>query len=107
MNKYHNVKTKGFDSRKEYNRYLELKQMEKDGKIFGFLKQVSFELIPKQNGERAVNYIADFTYLKNNEVGVAEHIVEDVKSEMTRKLPTYIIKRKLMLFIHGIKITEI
>ena len=103
--KYRNVRTKRrgivYDSGKEARRSAELELLQKAGKISGLERQVSFELIPKQDGERAVKYVADFAYYDN---GV--HIVEDVKSPVTRKLPTYIIKRKLMLWIHKIKIKE-
>lgn len=95
-----------FDSKKEAARYSALKTMEKSGEISDLKTQVAFSLIPKQkkkNGEieREVKYIADFVYNKNG-----ERVIEDVKSSMTRKLPAYIIKRKLMLFIHSIEIKE-
>ena len=118
VNKYRNSKViyngETFDSKKEFNRWLVLKDMEKKGEIFNLQKQVKFELIPKQDGERAVNYVADFVYYKKSYICTEQlppiesiMIVEDVKSEITRKNPEYIIKRKLMLFIHGIKIKEI
>ena len=57
-------------------------------------------LIPKgKDGERAVKYIADFVYKENGQV-----IVEDVKGK--KKTQVYILKRKLMLERHGIKILE-
>lgn len=108
-NKYHNRKIDGFDSKKEMKRYHELVQLQRLGEISDLRCQVVFELIPsqidKQSGkviERAVKYIADFTYFDNNMVLV----VEDVKSSITRTAE-YVIKRKLMLFIHKIRITEI
>lgn len=91
-----------FDSKKESNRYVELKLLEKQHLISELNTQTKFNLIPKQDGERAVNYYADFTYIDN---GVL--IVEDVKSAATRKRQDYIIKRKLMLYVHNIKIKEI
>ena len=95
-----------FDSKKELLRYSELKLLEKNGMISGLERQVSFELIPKQveNGrvvERAVKYIADFTYYENGKL-----VVEDVKSPATRT-DVYKIKRKLMLHELGIRIKEI
>ena len=52
--------------------------------------------------EKPVHYVADFTYrLKNG-----EEVVEDCKSEYTRREKDYIIKRKLMLYVHSIKIYE-
>ena len=50
MSKYNSRKTTvdgfTFDSKKEAKRYLELKQMEKDGLIHNLQLQVPFELIP-------------------------------------------------------------
>ena len=104
--KYGNKKTtignEKYDSRKEARRYLELKRLEEQGEISELRKQVKFELIPKQDGERAVRYYADFTYIQNGEL-----VVEDVKSPVTRENGVYVIKRKLMLYKHGIRIKEI
>ncbi len=99
--KYGNKKIKGYDSKKEYERAQVLKFMEHEGEISDLVEQPVFELIPKQVGERSVKYIADFKYTQDGEV-----IVEDVKSAITKKNPDYIIKRKLMLHIHGIRVLE-
>ena len=90
-----------FDSKKEANRYRELKLMEQSGVISDLELQPVFELVPKQDGERPVKYVADFRY----HYGV-ETIVEDVKSPVT-KTAAYKIKRKLMLHKHGIRIREV
>lgn len=122
-NKYHNKKvTVGgitFDSVKEARRYSELILLQRAGKIKDLRRQVRFELIPKQyryyerfgkrgkrlkDGrklmERNCVYVADFTYTEAN---TNEYIVEDVKGRRTKD---YIIKRKLMLFLKGIRIKE-
>ena len=108
-NKYHSKKVNidgiTFDSKKEANRYCELKILEKAGEIDCLKRQVKYELIPAQrlDGkviERAVHYIADFVY--KNKGG--ELIVEDTKGFRT---PDYIIKRKLMLWVYNIRIREI
>ena len=104
MSKYGNVKTTTsdgitHDSIKEANRWCELKLLEKAGQISHLQRQVKFTLIPKQEDERPVFYIADFTYIEDG-----NFVVEDVKGKRTKE---YIIKRKLMRFIHGIKIKEI
>lgn len=93
-----------FDSKKEARRYLELLQLEKAGAIKNLHRQVKFELLPSQriNGkvvERPCNYVADFFYEQDGEL-----IVEDVKGYKT---PEYIIKRKLLLWRHGIRIKEV
>ena len=92
-----------FDSKKEANRYRELDLLERAGKISNLDTQVKFELIPSQRidgkvVERAVNYVADFVYMENG-----NKVVEDTKGFKT---PEYIIKRKLMLYVHGIRIKE-
>lgn len=101
--KYGNKKSGGFDSRKEAARYAELALMERAGLIKNLKKQVKFELLPAQfkNGKclyRSVSYIADFVYEQN-----CETVVEDTKGFKT---PEYIIKKKLMYYIHGIVIKE-
>lgn len=124
-NKYHNIKTKTadgieHDSRKEANRWCELKLLERAGKITNLQRQVKYLLIPAQievyarygkkgqrlkDGERVIekecSYIADFVY------HIAEDsklVVEDTKGIKTKE---YIIKRKLMLWIYHIRINEI
>ena len=97
--KYHNVKTEidgiKFDSKKECNRYLELKFLEKSGKIKNLERQKRFEIIPETNTERAAFYVADFVYEENEKM-----ICEDVKSAATRKDKTYILKRKLFKYLY-------
>jgi hypothetical protein len=115
-----------FDSKKEARRYTELKLYEKAGKIHSLELQKVFELIPAQyeekfTGERykrgvnkgapklkkvclekAVTYKADFAYYVNN--GHNTFVVEDTKGMRTKD---YIIKRKLMLYVHQIRIREV
>ena len=98
---------KTFDSQKEAQRYAELRYMQMGKLISGLDCQVKYELIPNQkdeNGkviERAVSYIADFVY---TDLKTGEQIVEDTKGHKTKD---YIIKRKLMLYVHGIRIREV
>lgn len=105
MTKYNNTKYKGYDSVREYRRAQELKLLEKQGIISNLEEQVRYELIPSQRGkgmkviERACHYIADFQYIKDGET-----VVEDSKGMKTKE---YIIKRKLMLYVHGIRIKEV
>lgn len=103
-----------FDSQKEASHYWELWVRLENGEIRDLKPDVEtkkkkvFELIPPQKGElrneKAVKYIPDFYYYDNVK---KKWIVEDVKSEMTRKLPDYVIKRKLMKWIHNIEVDEI
>lgn len=105
--KYNNEKVEWdgirFDSKKEYKRWRELLLLQKSGVIAQLKRQVKFELIKASKTERACNYVADHVYM-NCETG--EKVVEDVKSDATRKLSTYVMKRKLMKEIHGITIQE-
>ena len=117
--KYHNKKIlidgQLFDSKKEGYRYRELRFLEKTGQITNLQRQVKYTLIPAQREpdtigkrggvikgkliEREVSYIADFVYRENGEL-----VVEDTKGIKTKD---YIIKRKLMLYVHRIRIKEI
>lgn len=101
--KYRNRKTNGFDSRKEFNRWAELSLMQRAGKISDLKRQVKYDLIPTQyfNGKclyKKVSYVADFTYTENGQT-----VVEDVKGYKTAE---YIIKKKLMFYVHGIIVRE-
>lgn len=98
MSKYKNIRTNGYASKREAARALELHLLEKIGEISELKQQVRFELIPKQDGERSVSYVCDFQYLKNGEL-----VTEDVKG---RRTDVFNLKRKLMLWIHKIKILE-
>ena len=103
--KYRNRPTGGYASVKEARRAAELKLLEKAGQIRNLREQVRFELIPKQGKERACSYVADFVYdeLPDDSGFRCLTIIEDVKGIRPRE---YIIKRKLMLFVHGITIRE-
>ena len=104
MAKYNNTKIRVdgrlFDSKAEAARWQELQMFERAGEITELERQVEYELIPKQKGERAVKYIADFRY-KDHE---GNTVVEDTKGVKT---PVWIIKRKLMLRVHGIRVREV
>lgn len=117
--KYHNRKITRdgvtFDSRKEFRRYEELQLLQQAGEITNLRRQVKFVLIPTQREpskigtrggvkkgrllERECVYIADFVYGKNGKM-----VVEDTKGVKTKD---YIIKRKLMLRVYGIRIREV
>lgn len=106
-----------FDSKKEATRYRELLLLERAGKIGNLRRQVKYVLIPAQyenpdsptkSGwgkclERECSYVADFVYDVPMEPEPVE-IVEDTKGFRTE---AYKIKRKMMLFMHGIRIREV
>lgn len=97
-----------FDSKKEMQRYFQLKEMQERGEISSLRLQVPYEIIPKQikkNGksERKCEYIADFVYEKDGET-----VVEDVKGyRRSTAYAIFAIKRKLMLQRYGIEVKEI
>lgn len=112
MTKYHAKKTEYdgivFDSKREASRYAELKILQDSGVIRGLNRQVKYVLIPSQKidgkvVERECSYKADFTYQELTDKGW-QNVVEDVKGVRT---PEYKIKRKLMLYVYGIRIREV
>lgn len=118
--KYHSRKTTvdgiTFDSSKEARRWFELEALQAAGEISDLRRQVKFVLIPTQREpddvgprggvirgrvlERECAYIADFVYTDRS----GATVVEDTKGIRTTE---YVIKRKLMLYIHGIRVTEV
>lgn len=105
-NKYNARRCCGYASKKEYYRAQQLKLLLKAGRISELHEQVSYPLIPSQTNcegikEAPVRYVADFVY---RDTASGQIVVEDTKGFRT---PEYIIKRKLMLHIHGITIKEI
>lgn len=106
--KYHNKKIVTmdgkFDSKREYERWCELKLLKRAGEISDLRRQVKFRLIPAQKidgkvVERECAYIADFVYVRDGKT-----VVEDAKGFKTKD---YIIKRKMMLERYGIQIKEV
>ena len=112
------------DSKKEATRCNELRMLENAGVIQNLRMQVKFALIPtqyeatneiyikgKNKGnpkkgkllEKECAYYADFVYEKDGKT-----VVEDVKGYRGGEAyNVFTIKRKLMLWRHGIKIKEI
>lgn len=122
MRKYHNKKTEVdgilFDSRKEADYYIKLKARLHTGQISNLQLQVPFELLPsiwkdelkhlktkdkivRKCMQKAVNYIADFVYTDNS---TGAEVVVDVKGVKTKE---YRLKKKMMLALKGIEITEV
>lgn len=113
-----------YDSILEYERFLFLSNEEKEGRIQNLRRQVRYEIIPAQvvylnrvgkNGqmlqpkkrviEKAAHYTADFVYESIRKVQVNDKtvitkrtIIEDTKSEYTRKEQDYVLRRKLMRY---------
>ena len=112
VSKYHNKKIiyNGikFDSIKEKNRYIELKLLERAGLIKNLQLQYEFELQPaftlKNKKIRKISYIADFYYFDNE---LNDYVVEDVKSEITKKDKTYCLKKKMFEYRYKKEIIEL
>lgn len=105
-----------FDSKKEYQRYLFLKDAKDKGLITDLRTQVKFELIPAVTEEYvehlktkdkiktrtlqlAITWTADFVYLKNG-----EEVIEDVKPSKFLLSDRFVIKEKLFFWKYRKKI---
>lgn len=114
-----------FDSIREFRRYSYLAMLQEKGQIKDLRRQVPFPLLPAQYEqleevyqrgprkgqhktgeclEKSVTYVADFVYLYRTLEGEWIQIVEDAKGFRT---DDYVIKRKLMLWVHGIRVIEV
>lgn len=87
-----------FDSKMEAERYAELKLMQKAGQIVGLEVHPRYPIFIGKH--HICVYEADFSYIDP----LAKMIVEDVKGVRTA---LFILKKKLMLAIHGIEVEEI
>lgn len=110
MSKFRNIKTTvdgiKFDSKKEANRYTQLRFLESAGEITNLELQPKFVLIGASgepltydNGRKMV-YIADFKY---TEWSTGQEVIEDVKGHKTA---VYKIKKSIMKSM-GYTVTEI
>ena len=121
--KYGNHKIKNaygtYDSQLEYARFIFLSNREKEGEITNLRRQVEYLLIPAQYGteikhlktkdkevrvllERSCSYVADFVYERNGKT-----IVEDCKGSKGIITEAAKIKKKLLLWVHGIELRYI
>lgn len=105
-----------FDSKGEWQRWIFLKEAEKNGRISDLRRQVKYTLIPTQYkavevklktktkvvqrvAEHEISYKADFVYEKDGET-----VVEDYKGYPNDRWP-YV--KKMMLFFHGAAVREV
>lgn len=108
--KYGNQKTEvngiKYDSKKEAKRAEQLEVQQRLGLISDLERQVKFVLQPSfefaGHKIREIAYVADFVYIENG-----NKVVEDVKSPITRKNPVYKLKKKMMMYVHGIEVKEV
>jgi hypothetical protein len=103
-NKYRNIPTIvdgiRFPSKRQADRYAQLKLLERAGNIRGLQREVRYAL--PVGREPICTYVADFTYTERDK-GRDRFVVEDVKGVRTE---VYKIKRKLMKAIYGHEIRE-
>ena len=101
--KYGNTKTERdgirYDSAKESRALADLETRERAGHIRDLRRQVPFAIVI--DGIHVCDYVADAVYMEGN-----RRVVVDVKSEVTRKLPVYRLKRKLMAAVLGIEVED-
>jgi hypothetical protein len=125
--KYGNTKVQyegiTFDSKKERDRYIVLKEAQERGIISHLETQVKYVLIPAVREEyevplktktviktrtlqKAITYTADFRYYHNER---EEWVVSDVKaSPMAASLDKcFILREKMMFALKGIKINRV
>ena len=116
-----------WDSKGEYERWLFLKDAQRNGQIIDLRRQVKFVLIPTQYrteivhlktkdkevrrvAEREITYTADFVYEIprrtpiDGPCGVYETVVEDFKGFPNDRWP---LKKAMMLYFHGITVREV
>lgn len=110
INKYGNKKIfidgQEYDSKLEYQRYCQLKLLEKANEIKDLRRQVCFEIQPsyrKRNKTiRAINYIADFVYI---DIRTGQTVVEDTKGYRNE---VYKLKKKIFEYVYkDLEIKEI
>ena len=106
-----------FDSKSEYERYLLLLDMERNGLITDLKRQVTYELLPKQTKivrkelktkvkevvkvvEQDMKYTCDFTYCDKD----GEFIAEEHKGSKWNVDEAVRIKKKLLYYFHGIEL---
>lgn len=99
-NKFGAVKTRGFDSRKEADRWLELTCLEKAREITELRYKPVFLLFA---GARFLGkYSADSCYRVNGEL-----VVEDVKGGKSTRTEAYMLRRRMVRELYGITIHEV
>lgn len=105
-----------FDSQREMQRYVVLKEAERRGEISNLELQPKFELVPKLTEkiiehkktkdvvkekfiQHPITYTADFAYTKDG-----ERIIEDVKISPDVLPKELTLKIKMMRYFHGIEV---
>lgn len=121
--KYNNKKVEYngilFDSKKEKDRFVFLKDAEEQGLISNLQRQVKFELIPaikekyikhlktkekecERTVQLAISYTCDFQYEKDGVV-----VVEDIKPSPALIPKEFVLKEKLFRYKYGFSIKRV
>jgi hypothetical protein len=107
-----------FDSKREYDRWLDLLRMQENGDIDGLKRQVEYILLPaiksvtpvqlktkvkmvERTVQQPIRYYADFVY---NQDG--KEVVEDVKISPKMIPAEYKIKKKMLRYFYDKEISE-
>lgn len=121
--KYNNKKVEYngilFDSKKEKDRFVFLKEAEEQGLISNLQRQVKFELLPaikekyikhlktkekecERTVQLAISYTCDFQYDKDGVV-----VVEDIKPSPALIPKEFVLKEKLFRYKYGFSIKRV
>lgn len=121
--KYNNKKVEYngilFDSKKEKDRFVFLKEAEEQGLISNLQRQVKFELLPaikekyikhlktkekecERTVQLAISYTCDFQYEKDGVV-----VVEDIKPSPALIPKEFVLKEKLFRYKYGFSIKRV
>ena len=98
-----------FDSKREANRWIYLKSLERDGKITDLRRQVPIHLFGRDGplltpAGRPMRYVADFRYVDlSDEATAGLTVFEDAKGHPTKD---YLIK-KAVAAAQGVEIVEV
>jgi len=99
-NKEGYVRGEILDSKHEAAVYRDLLIREAAKEISNLRRQVEFACVV--NGKFICSWLSDFTYTENG-----KQVVVDAKSEATRKIAVYRIKKKLVEAIYQVEIEEV
>lgn len=91
-----------FDSLKEERRYRELRVLERVGAVENVQCQPQFYIT--RDGQVIATYRADFRYLDRR---TRQWVIEDVKSEATRRKEAYRLRKALVESQYGVLIQEV
>ena len=110
--KYNNTKIEcedgKFDSKKEYQRWLVLKDAEAQGVITDLQRQVKLVLIPAVTEDYVVHLkTKDKIKTRTLQLAICEYIVSDVKASPKMLPKEYVLKKKILFALKGILIKEV